>query len=141
MAPTLIHGAGLAVCWIAGALAAQMYEKDAFILRELGEVQGDSPSELNLWDKVRRYDTVLFRLIKAGAFATGILIVSTQVDLLLEFKGHYVQFGESPETDLRLLVATVEVINDVFFEALVIGSWRIIHAGFISNAENRWKRF
>jgi hypothetical protein len=80
------------------------------------------------------------RLIQAGAFATGILIVSTQLDLLLEFK-RYVQYGESEETDLRILVATVELINDVVFEALVLGSWRVIHAGFMSNTGNRSKRW
>lgn len=78
--------------------------------------------------------------MKAGAFATGILIVSTQIDLLLEFK-RYVQVGESEETDLRLLVAMVEVINDVFFEAVVLSSWRIIHAGFMSSSSNRSKRW
>ena len=80
------------------------------------------------------------RLAQAGAFATGILVLSTQLDLLLEFKRN-VQFGESEETDLRLLIATVEVINDVVFEAFVLSSWRIIHAGFMNNIDNRSKRW
>lgn len=80
------------------------------------------------------------RIVQAGAFATGILIVSTQIDLLLEFK-RYVQFGESEETDLRLVVATVELINDVVFEAVVLSSWRIIHAGFMSDVNNRSRRW
>ena len=66
--------------------------------------------------------------------------MSTQLDLLIEFKRN-VQFGESEETDLRLLVATVELINDVVFEAAVLSSWRIIHCGFMSNVSNRSKRW
>ncbi|KAL3788356.1 hypothetical protein HJC23_009162 [Cyclotella cryptica] len=142
LAPTLIHGAGLAVCWLAGALAARMYEKEAFSLRELDSAE--SSQSRSFFEKALRgiqsYDTVVSRLVKAGAFATGILIVGTQIDLLLEFK-RYVQVGETEETDLRLLVAMVEVINDVVFEAVVLSSWRIIHAGFMSNAENRSKRW
>ncbi|KAL3779408.1 hypothetical protein ACHAWO_012372 [Cyclotella atomus] len=133
LAPVLIHGAGLAVCWLAGALAAKSYEEESFTLKEVRPGAG-------IWDRVRSYDTVVSRLIQAGAFATGILIVSTQLDLLLEFK-RYVQYGESEETDLRILVATVELINDVVFEALVLGSWRVIHAGFMSNTGNRSKRW
>jgi hypothetical protein len=47
----------------------------------------------------------------------------------------------SDEIDFRLLLATVEVINDIVFEGLVITAWRIWHATFMSNEENRWKRF
>ena len=35
LAPVLIHGAGLAVCWLAGALAARFYEEDSFTLKEV----------------------------------------------------------------------------------------------------------
>jgi hypothetical protein len=48
--------------------------------------------------------------------------------LLLEYNGRFVQPGESPEIDLRLLTATVEVINDVFFEAVCLVSWRLFLA-------------
>mmetsp|Transcript_21619 Transcript_21619/g.38721 ORF Transcript_21619/g.38721 Transcript_21619/m.38721 type:complete len:314 (+) Transcript_21619:159-1100(+) len=143
LAPTLIHGAGLAVCWLAGALAAKMYERDAFTVKQEVEEQSSLQrrrSATGILDEIGRYDKILVRLFQAGAFASGILIVSTQMDLLLEFKG-YVQYGESAETDLRLLVGTVEVINDIFWEALVIGSWRIIHANFMSSPDNRLKRF
>ena len=33
LAPVLIHGAGLAVCWLAGALAARFYEEESFTLK------------------------------------------------------------------------------------------------------------
>lgn len=138
LAPTLIHGAGLAVCWLAGALAARGFERDAFTLK--GGQDGARKQSSSLLDVIGRYDTILIRLVQAGAFASGILIVSTQLDLLLEFK-RYVQFGESEETDLRLLVAAVEVINDIFWEAVVISSWRLIHANFMSNPDNRLRRW
>jgi len=93
-----------------------------------------------VFDIIGKYDTILLSLVKAGAFASGILIISTQLDLLLEFKG-FVQYGESDETDFRLLVASVEVINDIFWEALVISSWRIIHANYMSSPDNRLRRF
>mmetsp|Transcript_26892 Transcript_26892/g.38463 ORF Transcript_26892/g.38463 Transcript_26892/m.38463 type:complete len:279 (-) Transcript_26892:1404-2240(-) len=137
LAPTLIHGAGLAVCWLAGALAAKSFERDAFTLNYDEEKSGSS---LSIGEKIKQYDTVLLRIFQAGAFACGILIVSTQLDLLLEFK-RYVQFGESEETDFRLLLASVEVINDIFFEALVLSSWRLIHANFMSTPINRSRRF
>ncbi len=140
LAPTLIHGAGLAVCWLAGALAAKSFERDAFTLTNNNYDDESNGSSLSIGEKVKQYDTVLLRLFQAGAFACGILIVSTQVDLLLEFK-RYVQFGESEETDFRLLLASVEVINDIFFEALVLSSWRLIHANFMSTPINRSRRF
>lgn len=109
VAPTLIHGAGLASCWIAGALAAKAYEQEAFDISANGGSYGE----------------VLNRLFKAGAFAVGILILCTQVDLFLEFGGRYIQLGESEETDIRLLSAYAEIINDIVFEGLTISAMRI----------------
>jgi hypothetical protein len=106
LAPTLIHGAGLACCWIAGALAAEAYQRKAI-----------DPT-------VEGYGTVIFTIVKAGAFASGLLIVGTQLDLLLEF-GRWVQPGESPEIDLRLLTAIVELLNDIVFEASTIATMRL----------------
>ena len=131
LAPALIHGAGLAVCWLAGALAAKSFEREAFT------VKGNKRA--SIIDNIGRYDTILVRLVQAGAFASGILIISTQIDLLLEFGGRYIQ--SSDETDLRLLVATVEVINDIFWEAIVLCSWRLIHANFMSTPQNRRREF
>uniref|UniRef100_A0A7S3V489 Uncharacterized protein n=1 Tax=Chaetoceros debilis TaxID=122233 RepID=A0A7S3V489_9STRA len=119
LAPALIHGAGLAACWTLGALAARAYDSDAF------NVSGG-----------RGYGTVIARIIQAGAFASGVLIFSTQIDLLLEF-GRNVQPGESPETDLRLLTAIVELINDIGFEAVILSSWRIYRASLTANADGR----
>lgn len=133
LAPALIHGAGLAVCWGAGALAARMYEKEAYTL--------NSNKGSNNNNIIGEYASILGKLVQAGAFSIGILIISTQIDLLLEFHGRFVQLGESDETDFRLLVAIVEVINDIFWEALVLCTWRIVHSNFMSDADNRFKRF
>lgn len=107
LAPTLIHGAALATCWLVSALAAKCYEREAIAVNP--ETKG--------------YGTVLSRVLQAGSFATGLLIFSTQVDVYAHYG--YVQFGDSPETDLRLQVAVVEGINDVFFEAVTLLSWRL----------------
>ena len=102
-----------------GALAAKGYDSDAF------NISGG-----------RGYGTVISRIIQAGAFASGLLIFSTQVDLFLEF-GRAVQLGESTETDLRLVRAAVELVNDIFFEALIVGSWRLYRASLTGNADGR----
>mmetsp|Transcript_21288 Transcript_21288/g.32451 ORF Transcript_21288/g.32451 Transcript_21288/m.32451 type:complete len:294 (-) Transcript_21288:1014-1895(-) len=116
LAPTLIHGAGLASCWIAGALAGRAFETEAFdVSDEVYDGQGF------------RYGSVIGRTLQAGAFATGLLIMSTQCDLFLEY-GRYVQPGESEEIDLRLLTALVELINDIFFEFAALFGWRIYRA-------------
>ena len=52
------------------------------------------------------------------------LILTTQAGPFVEF-GRWVQLGESDETDFRLLVATVELLNDVVFEAVTISFWRL----------------
>lgn len=114
LAPTLIHGAALAICWILGALAARSYESEAF-----------TPSTTE--HDGNNYTPILLRTIQAGCFSTGLLVLSTQLDLLAEFQ-RYVQPGESEEIDFRLLTALVEVINDVFFEAVTMISWRLFVA-------------
>jgi hypothetical protein len=118
LAPTLIHGAGLACCWLLGALAARAYEFKAID----PTIEGGG------------YGTVLATILKAGAFATGALIFATQLDLLVEY-GRYVQPGESEEIDLRLLSATVEVLNDIIFEAGVLTSLRLYLAVSTANGK------
>ena len=106
LAPTLVHGAGLACCWILGCLAAKAFERDAF--------------EGNL-------GSVVVSTVKAGAFATGVLILATQVDFY-QTMGGYVQFGDSPETDLQIIQGLVEVINDIVFEAVTLLTWRVFRS-------------
>jgi hypothetical protein len=106
LAPTLVHGAALSCCWLLGCLAAKGYERDAY--------EGS-------------ISQVVFSTIRAGAFACGILILGTQFDLYQEMGG-YVQVGDSAETDLRIYRALVEVINDIFFEAVTLIIWRIFRS-------------
>jgi len=113
VAPTLIHGAGLASCWLLAALAAKAYEREGF---DISEENGSS------------YAEVLWRLVQAGAFAVGLLILSTQFDLFWEFGGKFVQYGDGEDSNLRILTAAVEVINDCFFEGIALGSWRLYRA-------------
>ena len=111
LAPTLIHGAGLACCWLLGCLAARAWEQPAF-----RATNGD-------------YGKVLGSTLQAGAFACGILVLATQYDLYREL-GAFVQVGDSPETDLRIYRALVEVINDIFFEFIVLVPWRLFRSNF-----------
>jgi hypothetical protein len=110
LAPTLIHGAALATCWLLGALAARAYERDAFAVDPV----------------TKSYTTVVRRVLQAGCGATGILILATQADVYLHYG--YIQFGDGPDTDFRLQVALVEGMQDVFFEGLTLISWRLFLA-------------
>lgn len=112
LAPTLIHGAALASCFVVGALAARAYELDAIVPRKL-------PNDDTTWD----YTKVISSVLQAGAFATGVLIMGTQFDLYTHLG--YVQLGDSPETDFRLQVAVVELTNDIVFEAVSLLAWRL----------------
>lgn len=116
LAPTLIHGAGLAICWTMGCLAAQAYETKNF------RVDDSLPKE-------EEYTRITWNTIKAGAFACGILILATQADLYQEF-GRFVQAGESKETDIRIYRAVVELINDIFFEFATLVPWRLFRSNF-----------
>jgi hypothetical protein len=150
LAPTLIHGAALASCWLVGAIAAQAYRRDAIsptrrrtvptINNNNNYINNDAMNknfkndnnnnnnhstddllQNNQWD----YSNVFLSIIKAGSFAIGMLIIATQFDVLIENGGRYVQLGESDETDFRLLLAVVEVTNDVVFEAITMSIWRL----------------
>jgi hypothetical protein len=134
--PTLIHGAALSSCWILGALAAKAYERKAISpipilplpsqseqqLQKQKQFSKFPPSKIK-WD----YSNVIAAIIKSGAFAVGLLLFASQLDILLEFK-RYVQIGESEDIDFRLYLAIVEVINDVVFEAITITTWRLMLA-------------
>ena len=118
LAPTLIHGAGLACCWVLGALAARAFESEAF------DVSGG-----------KGYGEPIARTLKAGAFATGMLILATQIDLQNEFGG-YVQFGYSDATDIRIAQALDDVLKDIFFEASTLFGWRMYRASLTAQRDN-----
>mmetsp|Transcript_10573 Transcript_10573/g.29719 ORF Transcript_10573/g.29719 Transcript_10573/m.29719 type:complete len:261 (-) Transcript_10573:227-1009(-) len=117
LAPTLIHGAGLATCWVLGALAARAFESEAF------DVSGG-----------KGYGEPIARTLKAGAFATGCLILATQIDLQNEFGG-YVQLGYSDGTDVRIAQALDEVLKDIVFEASTLFGWRMYRSSLTSQRD------
>ena len=69
---------------------------------------------------------MLWSVIQGGAFATGLLILSTQIDVALEFGSRMLE--PSQELDVRLVSAVMELWNDVLFEAIGILSWRLFLA-------------
>ena len=70
-----------------------------------------------------RYLETLKRVLSAGAFAVGLLIVTTQLQTGLSI-GFGVQFGDSPWSDVVLLQGTDDLIHDSLTEAVVVTSWR-----------------
>lgn len=121
LAPTLLHGAGLSACWVLGALAGRAYEAAAFDVSANARASG------------RGFGEVLLRIAKSGAFAIGVLVFCTQVDLFLEY-GRYIQPGEGDtEVDLRILTAATEVTKDVVVQAAALGGWRIYRANLTVN--------
>jgi len=134
LAPTLIHGAGLACCWLLGCLAAKAYEKPNFRIDNNNNPTNNYYSGQKKKDDddttfLSLYRPIISTTIQAGAFACGVLIFATQIDLYQEFHG-YVQLGDSAMTDLRIYRALVEVINDIFFEFIVLLPWRLFRSNF-----------
>ena len=121
LAPALSHGAKLSCAWIPGALAAKAYEREAY----------DGSVNEAVW-----------RTVKAGCFAIGILILATQIQLNVEFAARGEpppQLGDSPETDLVLNGVASELIADAAFEAVGLIAWRIIRCTTdIPPDEDQW---
>jgi hypothetical protein len=134
LAPTLLHGAALALVWLVGALAARAYERPAISpVKERGPTsvfgnKDEDPagtttttsSSRDRWD----YSRVWLALFQAGAAATGLWIFATQVDVYMDVGG-YAQWGDSTVTDARLIIAATEGIADFVFEAITIIIWRL----------------
>ena len=111
VAPTLLRGATLSTCWFGGALSARLYARDAY----------DFPPPNGADD---RFAVTFKRTLQAGAFATALLIFSTQLRLLLIF-GFWPQLGDSPASDAEILRQFSDLVRDGLTEALVLMSWRL----------------
>ena len=111
VAPTLLRGATLSTCWFGGALSARLYARDAY----------DFPPPNGADD---RFAVTFKRTLQAGAFATALLIMSTQLRLLLTF-GFWPQLGDSPASDAEILRQFSDLVRDGLTEALVLMSWRL----------------
>jgi hypothetical protein len=111
VAPTLLRGATLSTCWFGGALSARLYERETY----------DFPPPAGADD---RFVVTFSRTLQAGAFATALLIVSTQLRLTLVF-GFGIQLGDSPASDAEIFRQFSDLIRDGATEALVLLSWRL----------------
>ena len=103
--PAFSHGTGLAACWLLGALAASAFESDAYTgtLRE-----------------------ALARTWKAGAFATGVLLLGAQANAALQLLAMGVDpLAASREADRLTITTAFEVITDVLVQATGLTAFRI----------------
>lgn len=109
--PVLVHGCALTACWIGGALSAEAYTEE----RYLG-------------------DAALPTTLRAGAFASGLLIVATQLRLAASFGVDPLEVLAAPDLaapsamDLAKGQAAVEIAVDIFVEASALLFWRLQRA-------------
>eukprot|EP00242_Pyramimonas_sp_CCMP2087_P014805 CAMPEP_0198206784 /NCGR_PEP_ID=MMETSP1445-20131203/10330_1 /TAXON_ID=36898 /ORGANISM="Pyramimonas sp., Strain CCMP2087" /LENGTH=212 /DNA_ID=CAMNT_0043879621 /DNA_START=509 /DNA_END=1143 /DNA_ORIENTATION=+ len=92
--PAVQHGSSLATCWILGALAGENYEAAAY-----SSTRGEA----------------LKRTLRSGAFATGILILATQLTTYVTFKTQGLPLfpGESVDGDFLLARIQTELMLDI----------------------------
>ncbi|KAL1508423.1 hypothetical protein AB1Y20_004530 [Prymnesium parvum] len=104
--PALAHGSGMALCWLLGALAARAFESEAYSAG-LGEA--------------------ISRTWRAGAFAIGTLLFSTQLSVFISMTsaGLDPYLGSSYEGDVRLAGIADEVILDCLVQAVSLTGFRI----------------
>jgi hypothetical protein len=63
-------------------------------------------------------------VLSAGAFAAGLLVVTTQLTTGAQI-GFGVVYGDDPATDAILLATTDDLIRDGLTEAVIMTSWRM----------------
>lgn len=104
--PALAHASQLCACWLLGALSAEAFAADAFTSTFLEAIR---------------------RTWRAGAFATGLLLFSTQIStyFMLSSEGLDPYLGASAEADLRLVGIANSVIVDVAVQAVGLTAFRI----------------
>lgn len=112
--PAVGHGITLATCWVLGAFAAAAYTKEAY---------GAGGSTLQ----------TLAYTARAGAFATGLLILLTQAQLYAEVGpaaiGAWAEPGfPATAADFIIVRRTDELALDVAVEAAAMTSWRLYRA-------------
>lgn len=103
--PAFRHGSALAACWLLGALAASAFEREAYSasLRE-----------------------AVSRTWRGGAFATGMLILATQLVTYSTLSGQGIDpYLPSIEADRALLTTAFEVITDIAVQAVGLTAFRV----------------
>ena len=107
--PACSHGAGLAACWILGALAAEAFERGAY---------------LGTWQEA------FSRTWKGGAFAAGILLLSTQVSTFVALTERGLDpstagLGIDPAADLEVIRRGFEATCDIAVQCVGLTAFRI----------------
>ena len=107
--PALSHGAGLAGCWTLGALAAQAFERGAFT---------------GTWQEA------FARTWKGGAFATGILLLATQLSTFIALTERGLDpttagLGVDPAADYEVIRRGFEVICDIAVQCVGLTAFRL----------------
>ena len=103
--PAFSHGAGLAACWVLGALAANAFEAGAY-MGTLSEA--------------------IARTWKAGAFTIGLLLLASQANAALVLLAQGVDpLGASSEADRLTLTTAFEVITDCTVQATGLTAFRV----------------
>ena len=107
--PALSHGAGLAGCWVLGALSAAAFEREAY---------------MGSWREA------LGRTWRGGSFATGVLLLSTQLATAVRFSAMgldpYGPLGASAQGDYELIKTAFEVICDIAVQCVGLTAFRYI---------------
>ena len=104
--PAFAHGAGLALCWLPGALAAEAFEQGAY---------------RGTWGEALR------RTWRGGAFAIGLLVLATQLTTYVSFSAAGLEpvYGSSDIGDMRLARITDEVILDSVVQGVALTAFRV----------------
>ncbi len=107
--PACSHGAGLAACWILGALAAEAFERGAY---------------MGTWQEA------FSRTWKGGAFAAGMLLLSTQVAVFVALTQRGLDpstagLGIDPVADYEVIRRGFEVLCDIAVQCVGLTAFRI----------------
>ena len=99
--PTLLHGTGLACCWLVAAVATNGYARESV-----------DPSESD-------FQAVVSTLFRTGAYFAILLVAATQMDILLST-------GPTEVSASRMLESVVEVLDDTIFVTTAVSSVRLL---------------
>ena len=110
--PVLTRGATEAAAWYGGACAARLYERPSF----------DFPPPAGADDRFR---VTAARVLRAGCFATALLIGVAQLQLALAYGSSPPRLGDDPATDAVLLRTLDDLLRDVATEAATLLAWRL----------------
>mmetsp|Transcript_14114 Transcript_14114/g.32911 ORF Transcript_14114/g.32911 Transcript_14114/m.32911 type:complete len:135 (+) Transcript_14114:219-623(+) len=109
--PAIGHGLSLSACWVLGAFAAEGYRKEAY-------------------GSDRSLKTVLGYTLRAGSFASGLLILAVQLQLFAQFGTQATGAWAEPSfpstaSDMAVVARTAELALDIGLEAVAMTSWRL----------------